>query len=540
MNMQFIINMVHDNPGEPPFCTEFRKPKKSIEYGFNTQVFRYCGTTVSLKKMGEDFFESDQEKEWLRTEQQRAGIEVSAAHKAGLMTMTHMDLFVLPKKLVEKYRDEICDERGKISIFRRKTKEIYRVLFDELFELYPMDGLIIRVGETYLHDTPYHAGNGAVTYGDKDLEQRIFVELLEFLRQEVCVRHGKYLIFRTWDCFPDRFHSNPEYYLEVTDKVQEDERLIFSMKHTALDFWRRVKFNPCIGRGKHRQVIEVQCQREYEGKGAYPSYVMSGVINGFPEMLEKKGLRDVVDNPLVCGIFAWPRGGGWYGSYLQNEFWCDLNTYVIAAYAGNPHRTEEEIFLEYACKKMCMDLENARKFYTLCTERIPEAIMRGRYIEAYDAALHEEAAPCENWIRDDRIGGLRQLNVVFSYLETNNLVEEALKEKAYAVDLWKEVRDDFKKIDLKDEKLREFIENSMEYAVRLFSIVYICFQIFAKCRRKENLADLLAEYDKAWEYYRALEQRPQASTSYSEEFMYYTDFLGLNETIEYCRKSLCS
>lgn len=124
----------------------------------------------------------------------------------------------------------------------------------------------------------------------------------------------------------------------------------------------------------------------------------------------------------------------------------------------------------------------------------------------------------------------------FSYLETNNLVEEALKEKAYAVDLWKEVRDDFKKIDLKDEKLREFIENSMEYAVRLFRIVYICFQIFAKCRRKENLTDLLAEYDEAWEYYRALEQRPQASTSYSEEFMYYTGFLGLNETIEYCRK----
>lgn len=231
---------------------------------------------------------------------------------------------------------------------------------------------------------------------------------------KMATHHGKYLIFRTWDCFPDRFHSNLKYYyLEVTDKVQEDEQLIFSMKHTALDFWRRVKFNPCIGRGKHRQVIEVQCQREYEGKGAYPSYVMSGVINGFPEMVEKKGLRDVVDNPLVCGIFAWPRGGGWYGPYLQNEFWCDLNTYVIAAYAGNPHRTEEEIFLEYACKKMGMDLENARKFYTLCTEKIPEAILRGRYIEAYDVTLHEEAAPCENWIRDDRIGGLRQLNVVF-------------------------------------------------------------------------------------------------------------------------------
>ena len=29
-----------------------------------------------------------------------------------------------------------------------------------------------------------------------------------------------------------------------------------------------VPFNPCIGIGKHQQVVEVQCQREYEGKGA--------------------------------------------------------------------------------------------------------------------------------------------------------------------------------------------------------------------------------------------------------------------------------
>ena len=57
----------------------------------------------------------------------------------------------------------------------------------------------------------------------------------------------------------------------------------FSIKHTALDFWRHVKVNECLTRGKHPQIIEVQCQREYEGKGAYPNYVMDGVINGFEE-----------------------------------------------------------------------------------------------------------------------------------------------------------------------------------------------------------------------------------------------------------------
>ena len=44
----FVMDMVHDNPGELPFQTEFRKPQKLIEYGFNTQVYKYFDTTVSL------------------------------------------------------------------------------------------------------------------------------------------------------------------------------------------------------------------------------------------------------------------------------------------------------------------------------------------------------------------------------------------------------------------------------------------------------------------------------------------------------------
>ena len=42
-------------------------------------------------------------------------------------------------------------------------------------------------------------------------------------------------------------------------------------------------FNPTLGIGRHRQIVEVQCQREYEGKGAYPNYVVKGVVEGFEE-----------------------------------------------------------------------------------------------------------------------------------------------------------------------------------------------------------------------------------------------------------------
>lgn len=537
---KFVMDMIHDNPGERPFDTAFRKPEKLIEYGFNTQVYKYFDTTVPFTTLNDDLFDTKEARDWLEEKQKEAREKVMAAHEAGLMTMCHVDLFVLPKKLVEKYQDEICDENGKVSIFKEKTKELHRILLDELFAMYPLDGLIIRVGETYLHDTPYHVGNGAVPYGNIEEEKAYFVELINFLREELCVKMNKYLVFRTWDTSPNKFHANREYYMDVTNKIDVHEKLIFSIKHTALDFWRRVKFNPCIGVGKHAQVIEVQCQREFEGKGAYPMYVMGGVINSFPEMREPKGLKDVMNHPLVCGIYAWSRGGGWYGPYIKNEFWCDLNAYVIGMYGKHPERTEEEIFIEYAQEKMGMDQENAYKFYALC-KKIPEAVLRGRYTEAYDLHLNEGIMPSMNWLRDDRMSGDNKLNIVFEYLEENNLVREAIAEKEQAVELWKEIREDFKKIQLDDETLREFIENSIEYGLRFFDIVRLCFCIFARYRKKESVKDLLKEYDDAWAYYRELELRPQASTSFHEEYQSTSkpNAQGWNDTIVYCRENLC-
>ena len=329
--MEFIMDMVHHNPGEAPFKTSFLNPKKLKEYGYNAQVFKHINTAVTFKNYDKNLFDRDLEAlEWIENLKENISEEINKAKAEGLKVYYHIDLFVLPKAVFGKYKDEICDEDGKISIRKEKTLEIHSALLSEIFEEFPIDGLIIRVGETYLHDTPYHIGNGAVKYGDFEREREEFVKLLDFLRSEVCVKHNKYLFFRTWDCFPDRFHADSEYYLGVTERVEPHPNLIFSIKHTALDFWRRVKFNECLGIGKHRQIVEVQCQREYEGKGAYPMYVMNGVINSFCENKVSKGMRDIVDNPLVCGIYTWSRGGGWYGPYPENEFWCDLNTYVIS------------------------------------------------------------------------------------------------------------------------------------------------------------------------------------------------------------------
>ena len=533
--MKFIMDMVHDNPGEPRFVTKFRNPKALLDFGFNTQVFRQNNTAVSFEKLG-DFFDSEGKK-WLFNMQSISQKEIFGAHEEGLMTMCHIDLFVLPKLLVEKYKKEICDEKGHISIFKEKTKEIHRVMFDEMLARYPIDGLIIRVGETYLHDTPYHTGNGAVEYGDPDGEKKTFVELINFLREEICVKRDKFLIFRTWDCYPDKFHSNKEYYLDVTNKIEPHDKLFFSIKYTMLDFWRYVKPNPCLCAGKHKQVIEVQCQREYEGKGAYPMYSMEGVINGFPE--NKKGIKDLVGNPLISGIFAWSRGGGWNGPYIKNEFWCELNAYVICKYAQNTKKTEKEIFISYCQDIMDMNEKNAEAFYKACL-KIPDAVLHGRYISAYDKSLNGEKMPSANWLRDDRIAGMHKaLNEVFDYLEENGLTEDAIKEKEYAVRLWKEIKKDFEKVAIPNAELKSFIVNSAEYAVRFFSVIAAAFKIFAKYRKKEDASDLICEYDKLWEQYRKMQEFPQSATLYHDDYLFEEKKRGLGDTISYCRENLC-
>lgn len=112
-----------------------------------------------------------------------------------------------------------------------------------------------------------------------------------------------------------RLHPSREYYANVTAPIAPHPKLVFSIKHVALDFWRFVGWNPSITTGHHQQLIEAECAREYEGKGAMPSYVANGIIEGFPEMGERAiGLKHVVNSPQIVGLWVWTSGGGWAGA----------------------------------------------------------------------------------------------------------------------------------------------------------------------------------------------------------------------------------
>jgi len=53
----------------------------------------------------------------------------------------------------------------------------------------------------------------------------------------------------------------------MTDQIEPHDLLYFSIKHSIADFFRPAIWNPSLGVGKHAQIVEVELQREYEGKG---------------------------------------------------------------------------------------------------------------------------------------------------------------------------------------------------------------------------------------------------------------------------------
>jgi len=517
---RFVLDMIHNNPGEPLQASAFRDPNKLAGMGYNGQVIMaeadacetFDAVAPGILPAGSE------ERMWIEQHAQRLEGLAQNAHAAGIKAYAWMQFVVLPKKLVAKFKDEICDYKGRIDLGRPMTQTILRAQVAELFDRCPsLDGLVVRTGEIYLFDSPFHAASGNENEKKAQRSTAIIhgpdshIALLRALRDEVCVKGRRMLFYRTWD-FGNNFHINPEYYLKVTDAIEPHPNLIFSIKHQAGDFFRLMPFNPTLGIGKHRQIVEVQCQREFYGKEAHPYYVGDGVINGWEEYAtmmkpgEPKGLRDIVNNPNFAGVWTWSRGGGWRGPYITNELWCELNAYVVAKYAENPKRTEVEIFDEFAVQRLGLkrgDIARFRKLNLLSAA----AVLRGHcsLLGPVDVI----------WARDDFMAVPDM-----GYFITNGLVTKVLAEKAEAVAMAGQIEKLARQIHFADKTTQEFVETSATYGRIKFSLFEQAWAILLYGRigdttkqYDKRLATALTRYDQLWEEWRLLKEKHSSCAS---------------------------
>ncbi len=521
--LSFLLDMAADNPGEPHQATAFRDPALLAKWGYTGRVpqwFVQCALTYDA--LDPDAVpRGSKAREWMAKDAARAKAGIARAHAAGLEVYPFTDILVIPISLYQKYKKEI----GDWNIHRPMVQKILLAQLEEIFRRFPgLDGLVLRFGETYLHDTPFHCGKSPV----RSPEDHAL--LLKILRREVCVKRNKKIFYRTWD-FGNRFHVNPKFYLAATNPVEPHPNLFFSIKHTRGDFFRTVPFNPTIGIGKHRQIVEVQCQREYEGKGAHPDYIARGVIEGFPE---RKGdrrprcLRDLLGNPLFAGIWTWSRGGGWRGPYIKNEFWCALNVRILSRWARDPGKREEEIFHEYATKDLGLDERDADLFRKLCLLSA-DGVLLGQYCCYAGVPL--------TWARDQYMAGMNRLGWTFDTLIRRGRVEEALAEKDEGAAVWEQIQALSERVHFKDQGLGEFVRTSCAYGRIKYGIfregwtVLLLGRLGDKRGRydKARMARAILDYDRLWKEWKALARAHPGScaTLYSPDYCRYVPQKGM-------------
>ncbi|MBN2063536.1 MAG: hypothetical protein JW745_01955 [Sedimentisphaerales bacterium] len=504
---KLCLDMVHHNPGEPLFDSQFNDPKLMKNMGYNGKVFflfESATLAVDWREYEPSIKMSQDEIAWTNAKKAAITQKYAQAKAAGLSVYCMSDLILLPKSVIKHYN--IDNSFGDIS--QELTASLLRGQLELMFRQFPdLDGIVVRIGETYLHDAPFHRGS----IKDKENAKTI-IALMQILQDEVCIKLDKTVIFRTWYSFD----VDQKTYDTVSAAIEPHKNLYISVKHCEGDFQRGNRFSKVLGTGRHKQIVEVQCQREYDGKGAYPSYIAAGVIDGFEEYKymmkpdEMQSLREVAATPNFSGIWTWTRGGGWTGPYISKgyaEIWCKLNAGVMSTWIKDTSRSEEDVFKEYVEKEFGLTGNDLKQFHKLALLSA-DAIIRGRR----DLSARTDCW----WTRDQSMWRPR-----FDINWPTELRTEIIRQKHESEQLWGEIVTLADSINFPDPGYADAVRVSARYGQRLYRIIRIGFDL-------ANLTDningnrkvidkLIAEYDIAWADYKQLKaDNPVCASLYTD------------------------
>jgi hypothetical protein len=534
-SLPYRLDMVFNNPGEEKTISKYKDPEFLKKIGYNGMVphwYIQCGITYDSFEKG-ILAEDSKERNWVLKQQEWIKTKLSEAERNEMPVYAFTDLLVLPTVILKKYKNELVREQetasgikaihGKLipDIDKPLTQKLLRIQIDEIFKTFPeLDGLVIRFGETYLFDTPYHSGGSPVSSGGKEgIEGH--VKLLNILREEICEKRNKKLFYRTWDF--GFFHTNPEVYLKITNRIEPHKNLIFSIKYTKGDFHRLLPFNPTLGIGKHQYIVEVQAQPEYYGKGAHPAYVFNGVLNGFEEYdqvmnsKEKQGLKDLKGDPDFVGVWTWSRGGGWQGPYISNELWCDVNAMTALEWAKDTTLTEEA-----ALRRTALHIgvsEGSINKFAKQVHLSADGCVRGHcsLIDIPKANFNVW------WLRDHFFSGEKPLEPFFNYAINNGKVEEVLAEKKEAVSVWKEIERLASETAMNNNSNKDYLMVSANYGRIKYEIIEKAFTVMLLGYQgdktgiydKERIRRAITRYDLLWEEWKDLKRNnPSCATIY--------------------------
>ena len=417
-------------------------PAMALRMGFNMiPVEPHPAEVALLEEIKPPLF-SGETKQAVLERRGRLQQALAEARDHHLETMAWGDEFQLPRAVLrpdliplvcpsdyDPEQAELGMGLGRIFCFARpKLWDLVRMKYKELFDDFPaLSGAMVRLGENYAGLVGGHVvGNGVYAYGrpmycaacrDLDYEERLTIAIQNLYRGIVRDSERLY-VHRTWDLSDTLLHSNPEVFQQIFQDLPKDDRFIVSTKYTTSDFWRYNPPNPTlfVDSGRPR-MVEVQCTREYEGKGAYPDYIGEEVQ---PILTDLAGRG-------VAGLWSWHHGGGQGGPSVSLDVWNQANVYLTSELAWNPKRSPEAIAHEWAALLVGPEAAKSMAKLLLLSD---DGVLALRYFEAYSRE-RPGWTPANLWMRDDKIRGSRHLAKI--YHEARGDVSALVREKDRAV-----------------------------------------------------------------------------------------------------------
>lgn len=234
---------------------------------------------------------------------------------------------------------------------------------ERLFDLFTkVSGVVLRIGESDGVDVDSLFKSRMVIKKAAQCN-RWLQEMLPVFEE----RH-KRLIFRTWGlgAFPIGdliWHAKTE---ERAFRGIQSSHFIISRKYGPADFFRYLLLSERIRHSQHKQIVEFQARREYEGFGVFPSYV------GYLYETFRDELQDV---STLCGVSVWAQTGGWSHfdqlTFLKSSsLWNEMNVSAVIRLFRFGESAEHILKSEIEKRFESTQLSAVETYVHLCEELI--------------------------------------------------------------------------------------------------------------------------------------------------------------------------
>ncbi len=149
----------------------------------------------------------------------------------------------------------------------------------------------------------------------------------------------------------------------------------------------------------------MQCQREFEGKGAIANWQAPLWRDGMTELPDAVGLAAVHKQVNLAGLWAWVRGGGWRGPYVNanNETWIDANVFAVPLLAANPEMPLETIAHRWVTDRLDLPAGPEADALVRVLSDSPTNALQMFYIGPYARGRAGAWHPSANFIQDDQV-----------------------------------------------------------------------------------------------------------------------------------------